>query len=95
MLMMEHVCVVCAIKCVIAMFLKPKLLKLEFMIIITKALPFGTQCFLVPFLDSLVLVGTQIVRNISNCNIWISIFYFTSIRYDKLRGWRNYPLHNL
>jgi hypothetical protein len=55
-LMMEHFCVVCVIECVQAMFLKPKLLKLAFMVIIIKALPYGTQCFLVPFLNSLALV---------------------------------------
>ena len=52
MLIVEHLCVVCAIECVIVVVLKPKLLKLEFMIVITKALPFGTQCFLVPFFHS-------------------------------------------
>ena len=42
MLMMEHLYVVCAIGCVIAMFMNPKLLKVEFMIVSAKALPFGT-----------------------------------------------------
>ena len=42
MLIMEHLYVVCAIGCVIAMFMNPKLLKVEFMIVSAKALPFGT-----------------------------------------------------
>ena len=53
MLIMEHVCVcvcvvvvvvvVCAIECLMATFMIPKLLKLEFMVTIAKALPSGTQ----------------------------------------------------
>ena len=41
-----------------AAFLKPTLLKLELKIVITKLLPFGTSCFLVPFLYSFALVLT-------------------------------------
>ena len=56
MLKMKRLCVVCTIECIIVAILEPKLLKLEFMVVITKALPFGIQCSLVPFLDDLVLV---------------------------------------
>ena len=52
MLIVEHLCVVCAIEFVIALFMKPKLLKVKFLVVITKTLPFETQCFLEPFLDS-------------------------------------------
>jgi len=58
MLIMEHLCIVYAIEhCVMALSLKPKLLKFKNLwSSIQKQLPFGTKCFLVPFLDNLVLV---------------------------------------
>ena len=57
-LIMEQLCVVCAIERVTAT-LKPKILKFQtFWLSILKQLPFGTQCFIVPFSDNLILVGT-------------------------------------
>jgi hypothetical protein len=75
MSIMEHLHVVCAIECVMASFLKPKLLKLESKIVnITKALPFGTQCSLVPFLDSLALVLALKLLEVSLSLIYNSHF---------------------
>ena len=37
------VCCLCAIECLMATFMIPKLLRLEFMVTITNALPSGTQ----------------------------------------------------
>ena len=80
MLIMKYLCV-CAIECVMAAFQKPKLLKLELMVTITKALPFGTQCSLVPFLDSLALVLALKLLEISLSLIYGSHFllYFNPL----------------
>ena len=81
MSIMEHLRVVCAIECVMALFLKPKLFKLELKIVTTKALPFGTQCSLVPFLDSLALVLALKLLEISLSLIYGSHFllYFNPL----------------
>ena len=77
MLIMENLCVGCAIECVMALFFKLKLLKLEFMGTITKALSFGTQCLLMPFLDSLASVLVLKLLEISLS--LVSRFHFSTL----------------
>jgi hypothetical protein len=77
MLKMERLCVACAIECIIVAILEPNLLKLEFMVVVTKALPFGVQRSLVPFLDKLVLVLALKMIEISLSST--SGFYFSNI----------------
>ena len=51
MLIMEHLCVVCVIEGVLTTFTKLKLFAHQY----KKQLIFGPQCFMVSFLDKLVL----------------------------------------
>ena len=70
---MEYLCVVCAIECVMPTILKPKLLKLELIVVIAKAIPFGTRCPLMPFFDSLALVLVVILLEKSLSGFHFSI----------------------
>ena len=83
MLITKHMSVACVIECVVVVFLKLRLLKLKFMIVITKALPFGTQCFLVAFFNKLALVLTLKLLEIFVLNI-LYVFMFFKIKDLKL-----------
>ena len=80
-MIMEYLCVVCAIECIMAAFQKPKLWKLELMVTITKALPFRIQCSLVPLLDSLTLVLAHMLLEIfvSLISGFVFLLYFNSL----------------
>ena len=56
MLIMEHLCVICAIECVMATFLKPKMLKFRISSRHYKSnYHLELRCFMVSLLDNLVL----------------------------------------
>lgn len=95
MLIMKHLSVVCAIEYVLETFLKPKLFKsINSSCKYKKKLLFETQCFLVPFLANLVLVLTlkPLEISLSLITFEVHLFSYTSIHYNKSRGWRNNPL---